>query len=268
MRLGRWMALLTRFSTFAITAAIFLLPASWAGDEYKVLHSFGKGKDGAGVFAGVALDNEGNLYGATTGGGAYGHGTAFQLTPGSGGEWTETILHSFCAISRCKDGSSPSGVLVLDSKGNLYGASNVATFEIKRKAGGWTFLVICDCIAPSVFDAVGNLYGIGGPGTHQAGAVAELSPSADGWKETLLHSFAPGLPIVATASRRSGVSVGMLLGICTALRSSAATTVRRSATPTAEWFTSYRRWAEGSGNITGFTALLPPRTTGSCLSTA
>ena len=183
------MALLTRFSTFAITAAIFLLPASWAGDEYKVLHSFGKGKDGAGVFAGVALDNEGNLYGATTGGGAYGHGTAFQLTPGSGGEWTETILHSFCAISRCKDGSSPSGVLVLDSKGNLYGASNVATFEIKRKAGGWTFLVICDCITPSVFDAVGNLYGIGGPGTHQAGAVAELSPSADGWKETLLHSF-------------------------------------------------------------------------------
>ena len=183
-------------SSFLRVAALIVLGASLgaapyasAGGGYKVLHSFGKGKDGAGVHAGLARDNQGSLYGATTGGGVYGYGTVFRLTPGSDGRWTETILHSFCAIARCKDGASPSGVLLLDSDGDLFGASNAATFEIKRKAGGENFLVLCDCVTPSVFDSTGNLYGLGGPGTHNAGAVAELSPGTDGWKETLLYSF-------------------------------------------------------------------------------
>jgi uncharacterized repeat protein (TIGR03803 family) len=165
-----------------------------ARDDYKVLHSFGKGQDGAGVFAGVVLDDQGRLYGATTGGGAYGHGTVFRLAPGLRGKWTESILHSFCSVTDCKDGASPSGVLVFDSEGNLYGGSNIATFEMIRKADGWAFHVLCDCITPSVFDAAGNLYGIGGPGTYNAGAVAELSPLADGWKENLLYSFCSQRP--------------------------------------------------------------------------
>lgn len=165
-------------------------PYAKAGDGYVVLHSFGKGKDGAGVYAGVALDDQGNLYGTTSGGGAYNSGTVFELTPGAGGKWTETILHNFCKdFPRCKDGALPSTTPVLDSAGKLYGTSNAATFEMRRKAGGWNFLVLCDCITPSIFDAVGNLYGIGGPGTHQAGAVAELSRISGGWKETLLYSF-------------------------------------------------------------------------------
>jgi len=163
-----------------------------AGTEYKVLHSFGGKPDGGGVYAGLAIDGEGNLYGTTCCGGAYGYGTAFELIPSSDGQWTEIILHSFCATSRCDDGALPRTTPVLDSQGNLYGASNVATFEMKRSADGWTFLIVCDCISPSVFDSAGNLYGIGGPGTHIAGAVAELSPLDVVWTNTtytLLYSF-------------------------------------------------------------------------------
>jgi uncharacterized repeat protein (TIGR03803 family) len=166
-----------------------------AGSNYKILHAFAGKADGGGVFAGVTLDPKGNLYGTTWGGGVYGYGTVFELAPGSSGKWTETILHSFCKnFPHCKDGALPSTTLVLDRAGDLYGGSNTATFEIKRTTGGWTFLVLCDCITPSVFDAAGNLYGIGGPGTHNAGAVAELSPISGGWKETLLYSFCSQRP--------------------------------------------------------------------------
>jgi len=47
-----------------------------------VLHSFtGDGGDGVGPLAGLVLDAEGNLYGTTAYGGAYGYGTVFKLTP-------------------------------------------------------------------------------------------------------------------------------------------------------------------------------------------
>ena len=58
-----------------------------------VLHSFGEtGEDGANpYFGGVVLDAQGNLYGTTVRGGAYGAGTVFKLdTTGN-----ETVLYSF-----------------------------------------------------------------------------------------------------------------------------------------------------------------------------
>jgi uncharacterized repeat protein (TIGR03803 family) len=169
---------------------LVITPWAAAGTKYKVLHAFTGKADGGAVFAGVVLDQKGNLYGTTQGGGAYGYGTVFELTPRLGGKWTETILHNFCKkFPHCADGALPSTTLVLDRAGNLYGGSNSATFEMRRKAGGWTFLVLCDCVTPSVFDAAGSLYGIGGPGTHNAGAVVELSPVSGGWKETVLYSF-------------------------------------------------------------------------------
>jgi uncharacterized repeat protein (TIGR03803 family) len=166
-----------------------------AGGSYKILHAFGGQPDGGGVFAGLAIDGAGNLYGTTWAGGAYGYGTVFELSPESGGKWTETILHSFCKnFPHCTDGAASFNGVILDSAGNLYGTSNIATFKMTRGTGGWVFLVLCDCITPSVFDAAGNLYGIGGPGTYNAGAVAELSPLADGWKENLLYSFCSQRP--------------------------------------------------------------------------
>src|SRR5438445_2728440 len=89
---------------FARTFAhLFVLAATFvandtlsAAADYKVLHSFGKGKDGGGVYAGLVRDTRGSLYGITWSGGAYGYGTVFELNLGSRGKWTETILHNFC----------------------------------------------------------------------------------------------------------------------------------------------------------------------------
>ena len=51
--------------------------------------------DGGNPQAGLIFDAAGNLYGTTFGGGAYNLGTLFELTPAGGGNWTESVLHSF-----------------------------------------------------------------------------------------------------------------------------------------------------------------------------
>jgi uncharacterized repeat protein (TIGR03803 family) len=85
------------------------------------LYSF-ENVDGVYPLGGVIFDTSGNLYGTTDEGGAYNSGgTVFQLTPGSGGTWTETVVHSFGDGS---DGSSPEAGLVMDGSGNFYGTTN------------------------------------------------------------------------------------------------------------------------------------------------
>lgn len=80
-----------------LAASLMFAPALWASGTYKVLHAFGKGKDGGGIYDSVAIDADGNLYGTTWAGGAYGYGTVFMLEHGPRGKWSEAILHSFCA---------------------------------------------------------------------------------------------------------------------------------------------------------------------------
>jgi uncharacterized repeat protein (TIGR03803 family) len=63
------------------------------------------------------------LYGATFYGGLYGTGcncggTVFKLTPGAGGKWKETVVHSF---GNGKDGLYPNAGLTIDASGILYG---------------------------------------------------------------------------------------------------------------------------------------------------
>jgi uncharacterized repeat protein (TIGR03803 family) len=115
-----------------------------------VLHAFNNdGKDGTAPRAGVIVDPAGNLYGMTSGGGAYGAGTVFKLTPNGDGIWTESVLHSFNGT----DGSTPYASLILDTAGNLYGTTS---------AGG----------------------------AHSYGTVFTLVPNGDGnWTESVLYSF-------------------------------------------------------------------------------
>jgi uncharacterized repeat protein (TIGR03803 family) len=89
----------------------------------QVLHSFGNGNDGFDPVAGLTIDAAGNLYGSTPDGGVYGNnGTVFRLAPGTGGNWKETLLHSFDA--NFEDGFAPfAGVIFHGSTGNLYGTT-------------------------------------------------------------------------------------------------------------------------------------------------
>lgn len=86
-----------------------------------IIHAFQPGgNDGEGPAGPVAFDGMGNLYGTTiSGGDADGYGTVYKLTPSSGGQWTETIVHLFNGM----DGAAPTCGLVLDQSGNLYGTT-------------------------------------------------------------------------------------------------------------------------------------------------
>jgi uncharacterized repeat protein (TIGR03803 family) len=121
-----------------------------AGKE-KVLYSFTGAPDGSKPEAGVARDAAGNLYGTTTAGGAYGYGMVFKLTPPlvKGAAWTEEVLYSFGSGT---DGATPVAGVTLGSAGILYGTTSVG--------------------------------GAAGEGT-----VFQLSPSASGWTENILHNF-------------------------------------------------------------------------------
>jgi uncharacterized repeat protein (TIGR03803 family) len=120
------------------SGAVFkLIPPARAGGgasgawTESVLYSFTGGNDGAlpdMLGGGLSFDSAGNLYGTTLLGGTASCqsnynvcGTVFELAD-NGGHWTETTLHEFAGGN---DGAGAYGGVVLDSEGNVYGA----TFE-------------------------------------------------------------------------------------------------------------------------------------------
>jgi uncharacterized repeat protein (TIGR03803 family) len=124
-----------------------------------VLYSFTGGSDGGGPGSSLTFDHAGNLYGSTQTGGTAGQGTVFELSPNGSGGWTEAVLYNFCSQPNCSDG------------------------------GGWN----SQLMSPLIFDSLGNLYGTTpGGGANGNGVVYELSPGANGWTESVLHSFAGG----------------------------------------------------------------------------
>lgn len=80
-----------------------------------LLYSF-SGTDGAAPYGGLTADRSGNLYGTTGEGGANGGGTVFRLTA----KGAESVLYSFTGRT---DGGFPSGNLVFDQEGNIYGTT-------------------------------------------------------------------------------------------------------------------------------------------------
>jgi uncharacterized repeat protein (TIGR03803 family) len=182
----------------AILAVILLLlaPAASAAPKFKVLHNFGAGNDGGGLWSTVVFDRKGNLYGGTAGGGIYGDGAVFELAPASGGRWKESVIHSF---SFNTDGASSYAPLSLDATGSLYGDTTHGgaylggtVFKLTPGSKGWTSTVLYEVgskYGDVILDQAGNLYGQIGAGKYGAGAIAELSPGSDGWTYKILHSF-------------------------------------------------------------------------------
>jgi uncharacterized repeat protein (TIGR03803 family) len=187
----------------------------------KVIHRFSMpphgGNYGLYPVSGLFSDQAGNLYGTARDGGYQscydfiGCGTVFQLSPASDGKWTPSLLYAF---NTGRTGANPVAGVISDSAGNLYGTAQdggdanygVAFELIPQSGGGWkevvlhTFLGGSDGVSPSaslVFDAAGDLYGITTSGGSQecsgysgcGGTVFELSPSAHGWKESVLYRF-------------------------------------------------------------------------------
>jgi uncharacterized repeat protein (TIGR03803 family) len=82
-----------------------------------VLHSFTGKPDGADPVAGLVQDSSGNFYGVAYRGGAENFGTMFEVTPAG----AFTLLYSFS--NPATEGCGPSGTLVMDASGNLYGTT-------------------------------------------------------------------------------------------------------------------------------------------------
>jgi uncharacterized repeat protein (TIGR03803 family) len=147
----------------------------------------------------LAFDSKGNLYGIALVGNL--NGIVFQLSPQADGSWKESTLCTFDLTDY------PSGGVVLDGKGNIYGTTQQGgTFDYgtvykvsPEKGGSWKKTTIYNFMeqgdgayptAPLMIDANGNLFGttfFGGKDFY--GVVFELSPSGGSWNETVLYTF-------------------------------------------------------------------------------
>lgn len=88
--------------------------------RFTVLYSFTGGADGGGPVQGLAEDAEGNLYGLTEFAGTYNAGVIFKISG-----TTETVIHTFTGGSDGGFTRGSDGHPILDSAGNLYGATTV-----------------------------------------------------------------------------------------------------------------------------------------------
>jgi len=105
---------------FATVLALVVAETAQA-QTYSVIYSFGAvANDGDAPQGKLALDSDGNLYGTTNAGGSgsctFGScGTIFKIDATG----AETILHNFTGT----DGFGPTGGVIRDSDGNLYGTT-------------------------------------------------------------------------------------------------------------------------------------------------
>jgi uncharacterized repeat protein (TIGR03803 family) len=224
-----------------ILAIWVTVPGVLAQGKYRSLHRFtlkdyngGNGQP----FGNLIFDQAGNLYGTSWGSNFYNSvGSVFRMTPNPDGTWTMSVLHSFCKHGgTCRDGLYPSGGLVWDAEGNLYGTT--------REGGGYAVWGVVYKLSPNpdghwsetvihrfadngqrgiypygtlVFDQAGNLYGttIEGFGPARWGTVFKLAPNPDGtWTESVLYSFneADAYPVSGVIFDQAGNLYGTTIG--------------------------------------------------------
>jgi uncharacterized repeat protein (TIGR03803 family) len=173
-----------------------------------ILVSFNS-SNGANPESGLIVDANGNLFGTTSGSGAGGSGTVFELVKtGSGYASTPTTLVTFNGIN----GSYPYDSLIADANGNLFGTTyggggsggtgQGTVFEIAKTGSGYastpTTLVAfngangAQPYGSLIADANGNLFGTTfAGGANRYGTVFEIAKTANGYASTptILVSF-------------------------------------------------------------------------------
>jgi len=168
--------------------------------------------DGAGPAASLILGTDGDFYGTTEYGGAYGssvggYGTVFKITPGG----SETVLHSFSGYNSsnpsASDGANPTASLILGADGNFYGTTvlggahgpNIGLGTIFKITPNGTESVFYsfdsypgDGAGPAaslILGSDGNFYGTTEYGGNGDGTVFKITPAGS---ETVLYSFLGG----------------------------------------------------------------------------
>lgn len=164
---------------------------------FKVLYSFcsqANCADGSEPYAGLMQASDGNLYGTTAKGGAYGNGLVYWISPA--GKFK--TIHSFCALTLCADGATPYAGLVQDARGNFYGttfyggANSFGTVYEITAAGHFVVLHSFDNtdgsypISAVIVASDGNLYGTASNSDTFGGTIFEITAAG---KFTSLYSF-------------------------------------------------------------------------------
>jgi uncharacterized repeat protein (TIGR03803 family) len=153
------------------------------------------GVDGSAPYAGLIADTEGNLFGTTDGGGADGDGTVFEIAKTKHGyASTPTTLVSFTG----SDGAGPSGSLIADADGNLFGTTDVGgtggdgtVFEIAKTKSGYASAptTLVSFTGPDgeypegslISDASGDLFGMTYGNGDNYGTVFEIVKTKGGY---------------------------------------------------------------------------------------
>ena len=180
--------------------------------QFKLLHVFTHGSDGAYPSTPLVIDQSGNLFGATVEGGSptdcstNGCGNAYELSQ-LAGHWGDRVLFEFSNSNGFFP--EPIGPLVLDAKGNIYGTHLLGgdpicncggVFQLTRSGGVWTENILYNFLGGSgdgaspisglVQDKAGNLYGATEGGFNGPGSIFELTPRSDGtWAYNVIHVF-------------------------------------------------------------------------------
>lgn len=165
--------------------------------KYRVVHTFKADNSGGYPGGPLILDRAGNLLGTTATGGNLETGTIFRLAKNG----TLTTIYTFAGNP---DGVAPSGALVRDAAGNIYGTTTygggtayAGTVYHLETTGAesvlYNFAGTPDAANPLeglVRDSAGNLFGTTNRGgTVAAGTVFKLDTAGN---ETVLHNFGEG----------------------------------------------------------------------------
>ena len=187
---------------------VFELSPGTGGWTYTELFAF-HGVDGGNPGGALTLDSAGNLYGTTSQGGTFNWGTAYKLTPTTGG-WQYKVIHFF---ANGTDGKRPNSALTMDADGNLYGVADGGlnndgvVFKLTPSGAAYHFQYIhtftggakgSNPTGPLLLDAAGDLFGTtvggGSPKTvciisGGCGIAYELQKTSTGYIQKTLHNF-------------------------------------------------------------------------------
>ena len=201
--------------TIALLCAVGNVPPAQA-QTFSVIHTFTGGSDGWWPYAGLTIDQGGNLYGTTSEFSSGNAGTAFEMRLRNG-FWTFTTLSDFSGRSTAR---VPQGRLIVGPGGALYGTTlyggNDTCFEFgcgsvyalrpprtvcRSSNCEWSDSPVFGFpgngtlgwgpqLVDPAFDAAGNLYGTTQYGGSSGnGNVFELTRVGGVWNGVNIHSF-------------------------------------------------------------------------------